>query len=195
MMAQPVALYSASDGRVISLITAPSARSDGVFDAGEGGGADRIVALMEVADDADAFAAHALGEARVEIGHRAIGAAGVCRVMAGHGLQQQGDIFHRPGHGAGMVEGLGEGQDAGAWAEPIGGLDAGNAAKGCGAADGAARVRAGAAHDDAGGNGRAGAGAGAGGEACGVPRVAGGRPGEVEAGAAKGEFMGGEFAE
>ena len=155
----------------------------------ERGGADRIVGLEEMPHHADAQPLHALAEIGGEVGHRTIGARRIGRIVAGHRLQQQRAVLHRPGQRPGVVQRERQRQHAGAADQAVGGLDAGDAAQRRGPADRAAGVRAGAAEDHAGRDRRAGAGRGAGGEVLRVPGIARRRPGQVERRAAHGELM------
>ncbi len=94
-----------------------------------------------------------------------------------------------------MIETEGERQHTGSADEAIGRLDAGDAVERRGTADRAARVRAHAAEDEAGGHGDPGAARRAGREMIGVPGVARRRPGQIEGRPAEGEFMGRELAQ
>ena len=97
--------------------------------------------------------------------------------------------------GPGVIEREGQRQDAAPAGQAIGRLDAGDAAQRRRPADRTAGVGAGAAQNQAGGDGRAGAGRRSGGEVVSVPGIARRRPGQVEGWPAEGEFVRRELAQ
>ncbi len=121
-----------------------------------------------------------------------------CRVffvMTGDHLEEGGGVLDGEGHGADLVEGGGEGDEAVAGDEAVGGFESDDAAEGGGLSDGAAGVGAEAAEADACGTGCGRAAGGAAGDAVGVPGIFGGAEGGVFGGGAHGEFIEVCFAE
>src|SRR5206468_12550989 len=93
------------------------------------------------------------------------------RVVAGERLEEQRAVLHRPRHRARVVEGPGERDDARAAHAPVGRLEADNVAERHGSAERAARVRAGRAVGEPGGERRGRAAGGATGHVLEAPRV------------------------
>ncbi len=119
----------------------------------------------------------------------------VGRVVAGDRLEQDGVVLDRAGDRPDMVEREGERKDAVAAHRPIGRLHPDHAATGGGIAHRSAGVGAERRRRHAGrGRGPASARRATGMEV-GVPRVAGGRPGQLQGRAAIGEFMQRQLAE
>jgi hypothetical protein len=109
-----------------------------------------MVGLEEVAHHADAQALHTVADAGGEVGDWPVDAGRIFRIVAGHGLQQQGAIFNCPGHRTRMVHAERKRQHARTADQAIGGLDAGDAAQRRRTADRAAGIRTGAAQHHSG---------------------------------------------
>jgi len=147
---------------------------DGGLDGGHHGGVTAFA--EELLGQADLEAGQGLGGSRgVQfpgvVLHRAFQAGGILGVEAGHGVEQEAAILGGAGHGAGLVEGGGEGDHAPAGNHAVGGLQAGEVAQGGGLADGAAGVGAGGGGGQAGRHGGGGTAGGAAGNAALVPGV------------------------
>ena len=164
-------------------------RRDRRIDAALRAVADLVVHLVEVVDHADAHALDAGAEQRGVVGIGSRRAGGIARIVAGERLQHQRAVLRGPRHRTDMIERERRGCDAGAADQPIGRLDAGDAAQRRGTADRAAGIGADAAEDQPCRDARAGAAAGTGGEVRGVPRIARRRPGQIERRPAIGELM------
>ncbi|MPM22387.1 hypothetical protein SDC9_68839 [bioreactor metagenome] len=150
----------------------------------------------ELFGDADAQACERVVELEREVFGGRVEAGGVAvGIGAAHGGQHQRAVFGRLRHRACLVEAGGEGDHAVAAGATIGGLDAGDAAKRCGLADGAAGIGAGGAGCQACRNCRCRAARRAARNAGLVPGVQHLADGRVLVGRAHGEFIKVELAE
>ena len=75
-----------------------------------------------------------------KVRHGAVCGCGVFTVVSGDGLEQDGGVFHCPGHGADLVQGRGKGYQSVAGNAPVGRLEAHDTAVPGRLPDGAARV-------------------------------------------------------
>ena len=139
--------------------------------------------------DAYRQSAHPVPQGGQVIRHRHVGGSGILGIVAGDGLQHNGAVRHRPGHGAAVILGPGQRHYAVVANPPEGGLDAGNAAQRRRAPDAAAGVRAQGAHTQAGRHRRAGTAAAAAGHMFRIPGVARRREQAGEVRAAQGELV------
>ena len=72
-----------------------------------------MVPFVKMPRHADPQPMHAFGEIGGIVRHRPIGGARASRIVPGHHLQQEGTIFHGPGHRAGVIQAIGQRLDAG----------------------------------------------------------------------------------
>ena len=167
---------------------------DGVLD----GGFDFRVHAFDVEkflreSDAEAF------ERGVEIGEIIGGgfgpACGIAGVVAGDHLEEEGGVFDGEGHGADLIEGGSEGDEAIAGDKAVGGFEADDPAEGGGLADRAAGIGTQATETESGGTGGRRAAGGTAGDALGVPGILGGAEGGIFGRGAHGEFVEVGFAE
>ena len=103
--------------------------------------------------NADPQALDAAFQQLLIIGHGDIDAGGILGIDAGHGLQHDGGVPDRLGHGPGLIQRRGKGDDAETRAAAISRLQPDPAGDGGGLADGAAGVGAGGGQAEIGGNG------------------------------------------
>ena len=158
----PQACQSCSGDSVTSVTSAPSVaeRGDRRVDAALRAVAHLVVQLVEMVDHADAQALDAATELRGVVRDRSRRAGRIARIVAGERLQHQRAVLGGPCHRPDMVQREGRRCDAGAADQPIGRLDAGDAAQRRRAADRAAGVGTDAAQDQPGGDAGTGAAAG-----------------------------------
>jgi len=166
------------------------------------GGLDRGFDFRVHAFDVEEFLGESDAEALqrgVEIGEIIGGgfgpAGGIAGIVAGDDLKEEGGVFDGEGHGADLIEGGGEGDEAVTGDEAIRWLEADDAAEGSGLADRAAGIGTQTAEAEASGTGGCRAAGGTARDTFGVPWIFGGAEGGVFGGGAHGEFIEVGFSE
>lgn len=167
--------------------------ADGLFDGGE----DVGVAVVKVrgAGDAEADVLDGFAQEGGVVGGLGFDAGNVEAVIAGEGVEQEGGVFDGAGHGAAVIAGEDQRDDAADGDETIGGLETDDGTIAGGGADAAAGVGAEGAEAEIGGDGGGAAAGGAAGVAGEIPGVADGPEVTGDGGAAEGEFVEVELAE